>query len=518
MRRVLAALLAVALTAIWGTADAQCPDGSPPPCPGSPSRGVQLPVSNSIAVLYFENLSPDSGDAYLAYGLTEEIIARLGRLNRLVVKSQATVRRYRGRAEDPATLGRSLAVAHLVNGTVRRTGSRVRVTVELIRAATGDRLWGERYDRTDTDLLAIEEDISQAVATAVSGAMLPVERASLSARPTRSASAYDRFLRGNYYLAQRNPRSVIRAIQEYEAAIARDPGFNRALARIAFAYGLFHDWEWEYPGLSPESVAVRGLAASQQALRQNPLDSDAWMAHGYLLILRQPRTLEGARDALERAVTLDPRNVDGQDRYGWVLGLLGDDAGAEAAYRRAIGQEPDHVNTFYQLARVSQLGGRLTEAARWLDSAIAIDPAAYFAYGQRGQVRLLLGDPVGARRDGELTLELSPAGYRPYRIRGEMILARAALQMGDSATARERIHRLLREEPLARPTVLEGWYLGMGLVALGERDAAVQFLERVQPRGAKLWFGLRMPEFDALRAHPGFQRLVAEARPPTGAR
>jgi adenylate cyclase len=509
MRRFPGMLLAIVI-AFARAAGAQCPDGSPPPC--GPTAPRVAPAS--IAVLYFDNLSGDSADAYLADGLTEEIITRLGRLDRLLVKSQAVVRRYRGRDGEPATLGRAMSVTHLLDGAVRRSGNRMRVTVELIRAETGDRVWGERYDRTDSDLLAIEEDIANAVATAVGGRLLPRERATLTARPTRNAAAYDRFLRGNYHLANRNPRSVVRAIQEYEAAIARDPNFTRALARIALAYVLFHDWEWEYPGLPAESLLVRGLAASQRALRQDPSDSDAWAAHGYLLIWRHPRTLDGALAAIERGVTLDPTNAEGLDRYGWVLSLQGDDAGAEQAYRRALVHEPGRVNTYYQLARVSQLVGRLTEARRWLDSAIAVDPASYFAYGQRGQVRLLLGDAAGARHDAELTLQLRPRDYRPYFIRGEMLLARADLLLGDSTKARERIHRLMREESLERPTVLQGWYLGMALVALGEHDAAIDLLERVQPRGAKLWFGLRMPEFDAVRAHPRFQRLVAEARPP----
>jgi adenylate cyclase len=502
-------LLAIVI-AFARSAGAQCPDGSPPPC--GPTAPRVAPAS--IAVLYFDNLSGDSADAYLADGLTEEIITRLGRLDRLVVKSQAVVRRYRGRGDDPAALGRAMAVTHLLGGAVRRSGNRMRVTVELIRAETGDRMWGERYERTDSDLLAIEEDIANAVATAVGGRLLPRERASLTARPTRNAAAYDLFLRGNYHLARRNPRSTIQALRSYEAAIARDPAFSRARARIALAYGLFHDWEWEYPGLSPESVLVRGLAASRQALRQDPGDADAWMAHGYLLIYRNPRTLEGARAAIERALSLDPANAEGLDRYGWILALHGEDAAAESAYRRALGHEPGRAATFYQMARMSQLAGRLTDALRWLDSAIVAEPASYFAYGQRGQVRLLLGDPSGAHRDAEMLRDLSPAGYRPYRLRAQMLLSGAELQQGDSTAARERIHRLIREEQIGRPTVLEGWYLGMALVALGEHDAAIDLLERVQPRGAKLWFGLRMPEFDAVRAHPRFQRLVAEARPP----
>jgi adenylate cyclase len=506
-------LVAVAIVGVTlaTAANAQCPDGSPPPC----GPAITAPPPSSIAVLYFDNLSQDSTDAYLAHGLTEEIITRLGQVNRLVVKSQAAVRRYRGRSDDPQALGQLLGVSHLLNGSVRRTGNRIRVTVELLRAASGNRVWGEQYDRTDTDILSIEADIARTVATAVAGRLEPSERASLAARATRSVAAHDRLLRGNYYLAQRNPESTVRAIQEYEAAYARDASFTRALARIALAYGLFHDWEWEYPGLSSDSVLARGLAASQEALRRDPAASDAWMAHGYLLLHRQPRTLAGAREALGRGVALDPTNAEGLDRYGWILTLLGDSQEAERVYHRALANEPGRVNTFYQLARVCQLSGRLDEAVRWLDSAIAVDPASSFAYGQRGQLRLLLNDVTGARQDGEMTLRLSPPAYRPYRIRGHMLLARADWQSGDSAKANARLDSLLAADPLPRPTVLEGWYLGMALVALGRHDAAVELLERVHPRGAKLWFGLRMPEFDAVRAHPGFQRLMASASPPT---
>lgn len=493
---------------------AQCPDGSQPPCGARRSA----PAPSSVAVLYFDNLSADSADAYLANGLTEEIITRLGRVDRLTVKSQTAVRRFSGRATDPATLGRELGVTYLVHGTVRRAGGRVRVSVELLRAGNGDRVWGDRYDRSDSDVAAIEEDISRAVAIAVGGRLAPAEQASLSSLTTRSAAAYDRFLRGNYYLANRNPQSVARAILEYEAAIARDPQFTRALARIALAYGLFHDWEWEYPGVPDDSVLARGLAASDQALRQDPNAADAWMARGYLLLHKNARTLAGARDALERALALEPDDIETISNLAWALTLAGDDAAAMREYRRIAAREPGRVSAFYHMGRLEQLAGRYVDASILLDSAIAIDPRAYYVYGQRGQVRLLRGDIAGAREDAERNARLSPAGYRPYRIRSEMILARADLQAGDSAKARERVERLIREEPLPQPRVLEGWYLAMALVALGDHDRAVAFLERVQPRGAKLWFGLRMPEFDALRAHPGFQRLMSESRPPSAAR
>lgn len=510
-RRWVIALACAALAVARGAA-AQCPDGTPPPC-GTPRRAAS-PASTSIAVLYLENLSFDSADAYLADGLTEEIINRLGRLERLAVKSQTAVRRHRERAADPATLGRELGVTHLVNGSVRRAGNRLRVSVELVRAATGERVWGERYDRTDTDLLAIEEDIARAVATAVSGRLLPAERATLAIRPTTSAAAYDRFLRGNYHLARRNPQSLLQAIREYEAAIARDPNFTRARARISLAYTVNFDWEWDYPGLSPDSLLMRGLAASEEALRQDPNASDSWLARGNLLIQRNPQSLDGVREAMERAVTLDPDNIEALVGLAWSLMLHGEDSAAIATQHAILIREPDRASALYQLARLDQLAGRFREAMGWLDSAIVLDPRSYFAYGQRGQLRLLLGDAAGARQDGQRTLELVPPSYRAYRFRGAMLLARADLQSGDTSSARDRIQRLMREENPDRPRVLEGWYLGMALVALGDQDAAMDFLDRVRPRGAKLHFGLRMPEFDPLRANPRFQRLMAETRPP----
>src|SRR5262249_25938308 len=136
----------------------QCPDGSPPPC--NRAR-IAAPAATSVAVMYFDNLSRDTADTYLADAITDELITRLRQLDRLQVKSRSAVRRYRG--DDvlpPAELGRALGVAHLVNGTVRREGNRVRVTVELTRAATGAHVWGDVLDRTSGDLMTVESDVA----------------------------------------------------------------------------------------------------------------------------------------------------------------------------------------------------------------------------------------------------------------------------------------------------------------------------------------------------------------------
>src|SRR6266516_744773 len=178
-----------------------------------PERAAPL---SSVAVLYLE--TADTASAYLADGLTEAIILSLGRIERLSVKSRNAVRRFRGAADDPATLGRALGVAYLVSGSVGRPGrgQTPAVTVELLRASDGMHVWGGQYEGRDTTLQTIPQTVARAVATIITGALRPIERTALASRPPRDPGAYDRFLRANYELAQRTPRAVRRAIDQYE--------------------------------------------------------------------------------------------------------------------------------------------------------------------------------------------------------------------------------------------------------------------------------------------------------------
>src|SRR4051812_42578690 len=289
----------------------QCPDGSPPPCARAAARGASAPAPTSVAVLYFDNLSRDTSDTYLAEGLTDELITRLGQVDRLQVKSRGAVRRFRGdAAADPTIVGRALGVAHLVSGSVRRSGDRLRVTVELTRAATGAHVWGDVYDRTSSDLMSVESDIASAIATAVGGRLAPNERQGITARPTTNPEAYDHVLRGDFLLARRNGADARRAVSEYEQAVSLDPRFARAWAHLGLTWFLFVDWDWPHPGLTRDSIIALASVASGRALAIDSLSADAWATHGLILVLRNPATHEGEVPALRRAAQLDPRNAE----------------------------------------------------------------------------------------------------------------------------------------------------------------------------------------------------------------
>src|SRR6266446_1820361 len=464
----------------------------------------------SVAVLYFD--TADTASAYLADGLTEAIITSLGRIERLSVKSRNAVRRFRGAADDPATLGRVLDVAYLVSGSVGRPprGQSPAVTVELLRASDGMHVWGGQYESRDTALQTIPQAVARAVATAITGALRPVERTALASRPPRDPGAYDRFLRANYELAQRTPRAVRRAIDQYESALRLDPGFTPALARVAVGYGLFLDWGWEYSGLSSEAVLSRGFDAADRALQQDSASADAWMARGFLLSFRHPRTFAGVHEALLRAIALDPRNAEAHHQYGMALLWLGRDSAAADMYGRALQLEPERPITLFNLGRVAARQVHYAEARRWADSALAIDPGADYAYVLRALAEFRLGKPAEARADAETAARLRSG----FRVPGEAVLALVELQAADTPAARKRIERLEREiRSAGNHTITDAAWVGRALVALHEPDRALELLERVRPRGARLWYYLRAQEFDAIRSNPRFAQLVAESAP-----
>jgi TolB-like protein/Tfp pilus assembly protein PilF len=475
------------------------------------ARPAAAPATNSVAVMYLDNQSRDSSDAYLADGLTEEITTKLGQVGRLAVTSNTTMRRYRASSLEPPALGRVLRVAQLVSGSVRRAGNRIRVNVELLRARDGVQLWADAYDRTDADLLAIEEDIARRVATAIGGRLLPAEQASIAARPTQNPEAYDHFLRGNFLIAQRTPGAARRSIGEYQAAVALDAGFARALGRMGLAYTLFIDWGWPFPGLADDSLLVLGAAAADRALRLDSASTDAWLARALTQAYLHPTTFEGAIPAFERAVALDPRNAEAHHQYGGILMTMGRDSAAVPEFRRALALDPARTITWDNLASLRYQQRRFDEARLLADSGLAADPQAYYLYTDRANMELARGDVAAARADVEAAVRTRPSDYL---VPSEGLMAALEAYAGDTTAARARLDRLLAQLPdPAHPGYTPGQWLALGLLRIGDRARALALLESVRPRGLCLWFALRDPGLDPIRDDPRFRSLVEQTRP-----
>jgi TolB-like protein len=455
-------------------------------------------------VLYFENASPDTADAYLADGITEEVISRLGQVGRLQVKSRYLVRRYRsGAIEDPAAIGRQLAVSSIVIGSVRRSGSRVRVTAEMVRTSTGDVVWSERYDRDAADVLTLQGDLAAAVAASITGRLLPDERRALAAQPTRSREAWDRFVRGNYYLARRTSESHGRAVAEFEAAARLDAGFTRALARAAYAYGVAAWRSDPVNGLSPDSSWRLGRQLADRALRADPTSSDAWMALA-VAQLQWPDSVRAARTAAERALALDSASAEAEHVRGWILYYQGRTDVAVAVWRRALALEPGRPITLATLAWAAAVERRWDDALRLFDSAVAVDPAFTQAYRQRAVVRFEVGDVAGMRADLAALAALSRDAWWDGAARGM-----AALAAGDSTVLTAFLEREAASlPPPGAPDDARLQRVAAGFVRLGQPHRALEWLERVAWKNMNSYANLLVAPFDRLRGSPRFERFL----------
>lgn len=493
---------------------AQCPDGSLPPC----LQPRRAPAANSVAVAYFENHSPDTTDVYLADGLTEDVTAKLGDVSRLVVTSSAAMRHFRQKASGtPADLGRALNVTFLVSGSVQRSGPHLRVTVELVRASTGARVWGQQYNRETNDLLTIQEEIAEAVATGIAGRLFPAEQQRLATRSTRNPAAYDHYLRGNKWLWRRDEHSVLSALAEYEAALQQDSTFAAARGRLAYTYGVIMNYSYTLEAVPPDSVLARGLAAADRAIREDSTVPDAWLGRGIILFFDgRNEDLASALQSVHRAVVLDPTNDEPHAQYSALLRRMGRFAEAEAESQRAREINPwgsatsDLAFLYYSLRHYAA-------ALTLEDTAIAVDSGFSTNFVIRAWARAGLGDVAGALKDALTSLRLAVPSER-FRIHA--VLAQMEYLNGQTERANRRLDSAFAAVhwpggvPDSAVPVRNAYDPALAALVLGRRDVALTILEKASPRGPWLWSYLIFPGFDSLRSNPRFITVYEESKPP----
>ncbi len=459
-----------------------------------------------LVVLPLENLSA-AEEEYFADGMTEEITARLAGISGLRVIARQTAIQYKGSTKSAREIGEELDVDYVLEGTVRTdrrpdgTGQ-VRITPQLIRVSDESHLWAEAktVELVPGEIFRIQAEVAERIAQSMNVVLLEPEREGLAARPTESLEAYERFLKGNYYLGQRTASGFRTAVAEYEASSRADPDFIRPVSRVGYTYAMLLGWGFDYQGLPQDSLLARGLAAIDRAIREDPENSDAWMARGFIFTTAHRENYEGVTDALEQAITLNPQNAEAHHIYAWALAVLGNAAEALPHYHRALSIEPGRLITLSSNAEMSLREHRFDEARRWADSALTVDPGYWFAYTWRARVRLQTGEIEEARRDAELALRMSGGETVPALTAMAMAVARA----GDSVAARRFVERALGSD--ADPTTAAR-FVAMPLVVMGEVEEALRLLESIRPRGVLLWANLRMPEFDPIRSNPRFQAL-----------
>ena len=481
----------------------------------------RLPVrlaDRSIAVLTFATAPGDSGAAYLAEGLADGISGSLAGVGRLKVVSRDVVRRTANVAQlTPARLGEALGAANIVSGTVQRAGGRLRLTVELLHAASGERLWIMAYDTTAADILGVETQVAAGVAGRVVGQLLPGERMLLARHPTSSAAAYDHYLRGNRLQETDGAPAIAGAIAEYEAALRLDSSFAAAAGPLALAYGRAADRVRKATGVAPESTVVRGLAAVNRALADDSSNAAAWLGGGWLLFMRGgSQDLELAPEALRRAVALDPGNASAHELYGAALQKMGRFDEAQREYIHVLDMDPKNADAMENLALLASGRRSHGTALLWFDRLEAVDTIRGSAHILAALARMAVGDTNEAFAEARAAFAISPRGER---LRARAILAELVWRLGGQAAADSLFRRALRDLGGADGTLAavldlrDAWPVAHAAVALGNKDVALDILQRAQPRGPSLWAYLILEGFDPIRADPRFQRILNEARP-----
>jgi len=508
------ALSALGVLASVRLAPAQCPDGTPPPC--ARTARAAAPAANSVAVLPFETLSRDSADVLLAEGFTEELNSRLGRIASLAVMSRGVVRRYRAQAQDPTEVGRALHVAFVVSGSLRHSGDRVRVTAELARSSNGTQAWADAFDRASTDLMTIEADLAQSVATAIAGRLQPHEQAALASRPTRDPAAWNAYLRGNALIARRMTGGLPGAVGAYEEAVRLDPDFAAAWGRLTEGLSLASAYGYFGPEGDTMRLRQRAHDAAARALALDSTSAEAWMAHGFVLG-DQGRETESIA-AFERAVALDSNLAEAHYHLGNALQSYSEDgAGAERHLRLAHALDPSLANAVEWLVVLLWKEGRPYDALEWFDTLSAMAPELSRASriadlrmedfyldlllrtGDTAAARAGLAEFLGASRGND------SAGV-------QALAARAWAGLGDTTRARAALGRA-EASPDAVMSLQIAALLAAAQVALGERERALSLLEGRRADGADLWDMMHRPYFESLRREPRFARLMSEVRP-----
>jgi serine/threonine-protein kinase len=461
---------------------------------GRNASGGGAPLA-SAAVLPFVDMSPGRDQEYFSDGLTEELITSLSQVEGLRVAARTSSFQFKGGTTDAREVGRRLNVGAVLEGSVRKSGNRMRIATQLVSAEDGYQLWSQAYDRELTDVFAVQEEIARAIVEALRVELGVGEGAALSASPTKDPEAYDLYLKGRFAWNQRTAAAMTEAVRYLEQAVARDSGFARAWAGLADAYILL----FPYAGAPREETWLKARTAAQRALA---LDS----------------TLAEAHTAL----------AYGSMIYAW------DWPAAEASFRRAIAADPDYATAHHWYADFLAGRGRLEESAREMERAHALDPLSRIIATELGwiyyqmrrnddaeaQVRRALAlDPNYPHASLNLGLifiaegryaEAIQALQRGIELGGDYDLQYAALitahtRAGDRATARKLMSELTER---AERGEFGAFTLAIAYGALGETDRGIALLHQsIDERDAFMPEVFFDPLLDPLRKDPRFRKV-----------
>jgi TolB-like protein/DNA-binding SARP family transcriptional activator len=457
------------------------------------------PETPSIAVLPFSDLSPGRDFEYFGEGLAEEILDALSRVEGLDVAARTSSFVLRQRGMDVVEVGERLRVRSVLEGSVRRSGDRLRVRVGLVDEGSGDYLWSEEYERRMDDVLRMQDEITLAVVSALKGRLVERDSAQAIHVATRDPQAYDLYLRGRAYWYRRTAEGFQGALASFRGAVARDPGYALAHVGLADVYALLASPD--YGVLPPKEAFPRARAELSRALELDPRSAEAHAALGNVLTFYDHDWAEAERE-FRRALELNRGYTPALHWYALHLVATGQPERAIATIQKGREEEPLSVLMTTASGRVLYFAHQYDASIAEYRSALEMDSGFVSAHLGLGLAFVQKGEPGRAIEEYRTALALPG---------GRQLVVSALLAHAYAVSGRKEEARALLRELSAVPEgrYVPAEYAALVHLGLGEKDAAIADLERAYRLGSGYLAYLRVePLFDPLRSDPRFAALA----------
>jgi TolB-like protein/Flp pilus assembly protein TadD len=470
---------------------------------------VQAPHIRSLAVLPMENLSHDPEQEYFADGMTDAVITNLAKIGALRVISRTTMMRYKRSPKSVPEIAKELNVDAVMEGSIERSGNSVRITAQLIQAATDQHLWAESYERDLHDVLQVQEEIAKAIAREVQIQLTPQEQALLTkARPV-DPEAYELYLRGRYFWSKRNQESNKKAIELFHQAIDKDPRYPAPYSGLADCYILFAI-SFDVGSLSPTEAIPQAKSAAEKAIQLDDTLAEGHNSLAYTKLLYD-WDWRGSEAEFKRALQLNPGYASAHHWYAHLLLASGREEEALAESRRALDLDQLSPIINVHLAWHYIYTRQYDRALEQLRKTLELDPNYSLANWYLGWVyeqQRRYPEALQSMRKAQALLQDNTALVAD--------IGHVYAMSGDTNAAMKALAQL---NEISKRTYVNPFEIALIYLALGKRSEALQWLDKAYRERSDMLIYLNAdPRLDSVRSDPQFRELAHRVGPSSPSR
>jgi len=458
----------------------------------------------TVAVLYFENLSPDPDSDYFCAGMTEDIITDLSKIDNVRVASRSAVLPYKDRPVDVLELGKNLSLNAVLQGSFRKVGNRIRISAQLIDAGEGFNLWAERYDRELTEVFQLQEEIAKSIASALKIQLSDQDEEKMALKYTSNLDAYDQYLKGRNYFYKYTKQDLLIAVQMFKRALEIDPNYALAYAGLADGYFQMMDRYYE----TDKNILKKAEEAAKRALEIDPLCAEAYIALGSVYYGQW--RFRKSKEQFLKARELNPNYAPAHSRLASIYIYLGDFDRAEKEYLTAYEKDPSRANfhVLWLTARLYLSVNKFAQAESYLQKVLqAAEQSSHLEIGYYLLSRACFyqGQFEQALAYMQKYVEVEPD--EPF---GDSALASLYAALEKPEKARAKIAATLKnvpwDEDIIENLILAHWFLG-------EKEEVYDWIRKGMAENKIVWVFLELnPLLEKARGEPAFQELLRELK------